>query len=96
MTTFISLASVWQQLLFMNAGTYLMGINVKSGECSEMACVVLTSWYLNLPSSEGTLLRLHLKRLVQDILEAAVKFARTLQTTVGMYEQFQFLRDCLF
>jgi hypothetical protein len=27
-----------------------------SAECSEMACVVLTSWYLNLPSSESTLL----------------------------------------
>jgi hypothetical protein len=40
--------------------------------------LVLTSLYQNLPSSGGTMLRLHLKRLLQYILEDAVKCARKL------------------
>ncbi len=49
----------------------------------EVACVLLTSWYLNLPASEGAGLRLQLKAAVVDILEAALKFARTLHATAG-------------
>jgi hypothetical protein len=48
-----------------------------------MACLLLSSWYLQLPLSEGALLTQHLRAGVVDILEALLKFTRTLQLTTG-------------
>ncbi len=45
--------------------------------------VLLSSWSLGLPVSEGALLTQHLREGVVDILEALLKFTRTLQLTTG-------------
>jgi hypothetical protein len=48
-----------------------------------MACLLLSSWYMQLPVSEGALLTQHLRAGMVDILEALLKFTRTLQLTTG-------------
>jgi len=62
----------------------------------EMACLLASSWFLTLPASEGALLRNHLRAGVEDILEALLKFTKTLQLTTGQSSrkgsQIQFRR----
>ncbi len=54
---------------------------------------MVTTWYLNIPPNvEGSLLRLHLGGLVGDVLEATIKFNRTLQATIGRCVTWRGLR----
>ncbi len=76
-------------LAFSSTSTTLKVLSImlimKSGGGVEMACLLLSSWYLQLPVSEGALLTQHLRAGVVDILEALLKFTRTLQLTTGQF-----------